>query len=63
MQGDDEKNELAIQLIAEQLGASEQEVRESLASRGFSAFAADSLDVLELIMELADEQNSGGDDE
>ncbi len=51
----DEKNDRIIRLITDQLGVSEDKVRTHLADNGSLSLGADSLDVVELVMELEDE--------
>jgi acyl carrier protein len=51
----EEKNERVIRLLAEQLGVSEERVRSYLAEHGALSPEADSLDVVELVMDLEDE--------
>jgi acyl carrier protein len=52
--GDDRKNTI-VRVLAEQLGVSEDKIREKLDFDGFNELAADSLDVVELVIELEEE--------
>ena len=55
MERGEEKIERIIRLIAEQYGVTEERVRSYLAENDSLALATDSLDVVELVMQLEEE--------